>query len=287
MSERILGRAPKLVAALLAATAVLAITAGAASAAITWTTTYNDIPKPLPGNVPSQAFQAQQVSQFGGQVEVAQATANNTKVTVAMSSFACQAGVWWESSGPEKCVHSTTERFSWPVTLKIYLPEPNGEVGPQIAQLTQTFKMPYRPTANEKCTGEHAGGWGAKCYHGKLFKITFPLKGVYIAKDAIVSVIYNTSGYGPEPQGYSNPCNSEARGCFYDSLNVGVEDPENSVFSTSPFTGTQPLPNDAYINSATAGVYCDGGAGGTGTFRLEGGPGCWTGMQPLFEVATG
>jgi hypothetical protein len=28
--------------------------------------------------------------------------------------------------------------------------------------------------------------------------------------------------------------------------------------------------------------YCDGGTGGTGTFRLD--AGCWTGYQPAFQV---
>jgi hypothetical protein len=282
MNRSIQASAAKFVVAILAITAVLAITAGAASA-VTYTPIYKNIPAPLPGNVPSQPFQAQQASEFGGQVEVSGASANNTKVTVAMSSWACQSGTWNEGT----CVTTAGAKFEWPVTLKIYLPKPDNSVGPQIAQLTQTFKMPYRPSANPtKCTGGRWYSYG-KCFNGKLFKIVFPLKGVYLSDNAIISVVYNTSGYGPEPQGYGNLCNTEPQGCPYDSLNVGVEDPTNPVFATSPFTGTQPLPNDAYINSATAGVYCDGGAGGTGTFRLEGGPGCWTGMQPLFEVATG
>jgi hypothetical protein len=34
-----------------------------------------------------------------------------------------------------------------------------------------------------------------------------------------------------------------------------------------------------FLNSATPAVYCDGGTGGTGTFRLD--DGCWTGYNPL------
>ena len=48
-----------------------------------------------------------------------------------------------------------------------------------------------------------------------------------------------------------------------------------------PTAGTQPRPDDAYLNSSFAGAYCDG-ALGTGTFRLD--EGCWTGYQPLFRV---
>jgi hypothetical protein len=48
-----------------------------------------------------------------------------------------------------------------------------------------------------------------------------------------------------------------------------------------------PAPESAYQNSTTAGNYCDTGIGGTGTFRLDSGPPpCWTGYQPLFQVAT-
>jgi len=46
--------------------------------------------------------------------------------------------------------------------------------------------------------------------------------------------------------------------------------------------GSQPLPDDAYLNSADGSQYCDGGTGGTGTFRLD--AGCWTGYQPAFQV---
>ena len=51
-------RIPKLAAAMLAATIVSAVAAGTASAEKT--VVYNDIPSPLPGNLASQPFQAQQ-----------------------------------------------------------------------------------------------------------------------------------------------------------------------------------------------------------------------------------
>jgi len=241
---------------------------------------YDNIPSHLPGNVPSQAFEATSTSEFGGQIGLTRATGKKTKVTVGMSSWACQSGNWWSSSGENKCVTKGDAKFSWPVTLKVYSSEPDGSVGSLVTESTQTFKMPYRKTASEKCEG---GGWGPECFHGLLFTITFQLDNVSIPSNAIVSVAYNTSDYGAEPQ-RPQPCDAEPQGCPYDSLNVAVEEPENEVFGGSPFAGTQPRPNDAYLNSTWSGAYCDSGSAGTGKFRLD--ESCWAGYQPLITVTT-
>jgi hypothetical protein len=242
---------------------------------------YDNIPSHLPGNVPSQAFEATSTSEFGGQIGLTRATQKKTKVTIGMSSWACQSGVWWESSGENKCVTKGDAKFSLPVTLKVYSSEPDGSVGSLVTEVTQTFKIPYRPSATENC-GE-GGGWGPECFHGKLSLITFQLENVSIPSNAIVSVAYNTSDYGTQPQ-RPQPCNAEPQGCPYDSLNVAVEEPENEVFGSSPFAGTQPRPDDAYLSSTWSGAYCDNGTEGTGKFRLD--AGCWEGYQPLITVTT-
>lgn len=288
MTGRIPVRLAGLAVATLAITIVLAI--AAASATITYVPMYSNIPSTLSGDVPSLGFQERSVSEVGGQVGLVGTSANNTKVTVGLSSWACQQGVWNVSSGPEKCVHSTTETFAWPVILRIYLANPDGSVGPKIAQLRQTVAMPYRPTASEKCTGANAGGWSwPHCYSGKLFKVTFQLRGIYLPSHAIISVAYSTSGFGPEPQGYQ-PCSSTTQGCFYDHLKVALEDPNNPAFSGSPFTGTQPRPADTYAAENPPGAFCAKTAGSepTGNFQLE--TGCepnWAGRQPLISVSTG
>ena len=66
MTGRIPRRAARLAAAVLATAGALAMTAGAASAS---EVIYNNIPSPLPGNLPSVPFQAIQSSEFGGQVD--------------------------------------------------------------------------------------------------------------------------------------------------------------------------------------------------------------------------
>jgi hypothetical protein len=277
----------RLGAVLAAAAASAAI--GAASASATLPTNYDNFPSPLPGNAVSEAFQATQTGQFGGQIELAGTIgAKTAAITVGMSSFACQEGTW--NAG--NCRSSGTARFEWPVTLRIYTVGVANALGTQIAQVTKKFKMPYRPSASTRCKGASAGAWyfRGQCFNGKLFKIAFTLKGVVLPAKSIISVAYNTSGYGAEPQGYSNPCNSTPAGCYYDSLNVGLTEPANpeKPEPVAPSVGADPAPEDAYQDSATASNYCDGGVGGTGKFRLDSGvPPCWTGYQPLLKVATG
>jgi hypothetical protein len=263
---------------------------GATGASATATVIYNNTPEKLPPNVVSQAFEATQLGQFGGQVEFAGASATTTSVSVVMSSWACQEGTW--NASESTCKTARGAKFAWPITLHIYSVGAGNAVGTQIAGLTKTFKMPYRPTASAKCTGSHIGGYYAAgaCWHGKAFRITFPLRGVTLPKQAIISVSYNTSGYGPEPQGYNTTCAKSIPGCFYDSLNVGLTEPPNEASPTpvAPSVGANPAPEDAYQDSQTAANYCDKGLQGTGVFRLDSGlPPCWTGYQPLFKVTTG
>jgi hypothetical protein len=279
MIGKIPARIAKLATAMLATGAVLAWATASAGAMVTYTPVYSNLPSPLPGNVPSEAIEATSSSEFGGEVELAGPTLNNTKVTVAMSSWACQSGGAEDGS----CVSTKGAKFEWPVTLHIYTAGAGDSVGTQIASLTKTFKMPYRPSANPTCTGNpDLGGWKSmgNCYHGKLFKATFVLKGVSIPSKAIVSVAFNTTDYGAEPTHVPGP---------YDSLNVGG-------FEGPPSVGSDPQPASDYINSLWTGAYCDAGTAGTGSFRFDPAlPSCAPGydgfdnegLQPGITIATG
>jgi hypothetical protein len=268
MTARTPARA-SIVAALVVA-GFMALTAVAANAS---EVIYTNIPAPLPGNVPSQAFEATSTSEFGGQVQFAGTSRTKVRVTVAMSSWACQSGGAEDGS----CITEKGATFNWPVTLHIYAVGPENSIGIPIAGLTKSFKMPYRPSASPKCTGEGLGGWyrAGGCFHGKMFRIAFTLKGVTLPSKAIISVAYNTSDYGAEPQS-PQPCNT-AGNCPYDSLNVAT--------TGVPTIGSDPLVESAYLSSTWGGAYCDGGSSGTGTFRLD--AGCWAGYQPDFAVTTG
>jgi hypothetical protein len=261
---RIVVRSAGLATALLAATAVLAMMVGTASAAVI----YNNIPKPLPGNLPSVPFEASSSSEFGGQVGFASPQARYGKdVIITMSSWACE-----NLQSGANCHTTPKATFNWPITLSIYNVGAGEEPGAQIFTLTQTATIPYRPSANSHlCTPNVEGnvGWGASCFHGKAFKVHFPLGGLKLPDKAIISVAYNTTDYGYEPT-HGSPPNIGA-----DSLNVAVVKPP-------PAVGTNPLPEDGYVNSLWPFMY--GGLGTLGTFSLAGPTGYLEGEQPAIEV---
>lgn len=263
MVGRHIPRSGGILAATVAALAVSVCSASAASAA----TVFSNLPSTLPGNVPSEAFQATQSSEFGGQIVLAPGSRTNPVVTVMMSSWGCQTG------GGVTCVTTPGAEFSHPITLSIYSVNADNSPGSLLAQDTQTFFMPYRPSAdNVDCTG---GAWspdGVNCFNGKAFNISFDLGGQHVTlpDDVIVSIAFNTTTWGYEPIG-SAFCGGN---CPYDSLNVGL-------VSGPPSVGTDPLPDVAYQNTATAANYADGGAGGVGIFRLDTG---WSGYRPAIQI---
>ena len=239
---------------------------------------YDSIGSPVPGNVPSQPFQAQQTSEFGDRVVLASGPRNLTSVTVLMSSWGCQSGSW--NTG--NCLTTPGATFSHPLTLAIYNPPSDGlEVGTQIISSTQTFEIPFRPSANFVCTGVDAGKWsdGTTCFNGFATPVTFTFDGtVVLSSDVIWGVSFNTSGYGAMPAGYTTVCATSPQGCGYDALNVGLSD------AAAPIVGTDSASDGVYWDTDNAGLYCDGGTAGFGTFRSD--APCWTGFRPMARIAT-
>jgi hypothetical protein len=265
MTGRIPARTAKLAVAALTTAAVLGAGAVSASAELV----YNNIPSPTPGNMVSQAFEATSTSEFGGQVEFAKDNRRNPSVTVTMSSWACGN----LKSGAE-CATSPGAKFEWPITLNIYGVGPGNAVGKKLATKTQTFAIPYRPSANKKCslTSEGVVGWGKECFSGRAHNITFHVNEsppLILPNRVIIGVAYNTSDFGYAP--------THGPDIGQNSLNVAVREPSE----TGPSIGAYPAPADAYLNSTWTGAYCNG-LEGTGTFRLD--SGCWTGYQPAFKV---
>jgi hypothetical protein len=247
----------------------MGVCATAVASAGAATVQYSNLPTPFPGNVSSIGFQATSSAELGGQVQFA-GTVTNPTVTVGMSSWSCQTGGATDGT----CVSAPGSTYSWPITLNVYEVGPGDTVGAKIVTLTQTFPIPYRPSADTvHCAGN--GGWykAKSCFHGKLFKLTFaklgtPKAPVTLPSKAIVSVAFNTFTHGYAPTGAEGP---------EDSLNVGFGEPAT--------IGSDPLPTSIYWNTTYGPFYCDEGAGGTGTFRLD--SGCWTEAgvhQPLIQV---
>ena len=239
---------------------------------------YSSIPATLPGNVPSVGFEATSASEFGDRVKFAVGSGGRVKsVTVVMSSWGCESGHWYSGD----CLTTSGATFSHPITLKLYAdgaPNP----GLSLATTTQTFAIPYRPSADPlNCTGANAGKWynaaELTCYNGFATEVTFvlPGAGVAVPSDTVVwGVAYNTTHYGSAPIGESAACYTASGGCGYDSLNVGLN-------TSPPLVGTDVDPNGVYWNTSYALNYCDGGAGGVNTFRLD--DGCWAPYVPMAE----
>ncbi len=269
-------RATRLAVAIATAVAVTMVGTGAALAK---TVIWNNIPAAVPGNVVSEGFECCSASEFGGQVAFpAGKKWKNPKVSVLLSSWACQEGTWTN----EHCFTAKGAKFEWPITISIYRVGAENAPGAKIGAASKVFKIPYRPSVSAICnaTAEYKGGWYDKkeeaCHHGIASKISIPMKIAELPEKAIVSVSYNTSDYGADPQG-PQPCNATEAGCPYDSLNVGAE----SVLPEASF----PLPGYAYIDSTSVGEYC-GSETTLGTFGVSGSVGspCWTGYQPSIEV---
>jgi hypothetical protein len=172
-------------------------------------------------------------------------------------------------------------KFPVTFTARIYSVGPGNSPGSLLAQATKTLDVPYRPSANhKKCTGANDGKWYSKatdtCYNGKLVRRSIMFAKQPLPNDVIVSLAYNTTHYGYNPIGEGAACYTEDGGCGYDSLNV-------ALIGDSPTIGSQPNPDDGWLNSSWGGAYCDGGSGGTGVFRFD--AGCWTGYQPMLRLS--
>lgn len=230
---------------------------------------------PTVNNLPSYGAEAYAFNEFGNEITLGRSNgkgATTNSAVLQLSSWACQSGSW-NLGG---CTTTPGATYSMPITLNIYNSPAVGSYTPGslIASVTQTFAVPYRPSSTpDACAGD-ASEWsnGTTCYHGLLSSVTFKLHAVAVPPTFVYGISYNTSSFGPSPLGHSNPCNSTSAGCFYDSLNIALsQDPTNVS------VGTDTQPGTVFQNSSLAGEYCDAGAAGTGTYRLDSpnAPSCW------------
>jgi hypothetical protein len=241
---------------------------------------YDSTVSPFPGNLPSVGAEAYAFSEFGDQVTFAGTARKLREVTVQLSSWGCQAGHWYSGD----CVTAPGATFTVPITFTVYNPGPGGTAGAPIVTRTQTFTVPYRPSADPvNCTG---GRWfhpTLGCFNGLLASITFDFKSlnVTLPGSVVYGISYNTSHYGPAPIGESPPCYTSSSGCPYDSLNIAL--------APTVVVGSKPSPDTVFQNTSYASNYCDGGAAGVGTFRLDSPTSaCWAGYVPAVQfTATG
>lgn len=283
MEKRISAWPAKLAVALLAALAVVALGAGAASARLV----YKNVPRPRPKGFPALGFESDSVAEFGGEVEFAGSARKEPTVTVYMESYGCQSG-----SGAA-CTSTPGATFPVPITLNIYQ---IGSYGTPLATMTETFNIPYRPSASATCPLEEpegVKGYGKSCAFSAQDRVKFSLPAATLPSKAVIAVTYNTQDHGKVPTGIPGP---------YNSLNVGVnanyecapgkenpitkecEDEDYINVSTeAPSVGTDPLPEQVFLNTTYSAIDCGGTLGTFGPTGIE--PSCnWKFEQPAFEV---
>jgi len=212
---------------------------------------YDATVTPLPGNLPSQPFQAQQTAEFGDLVQLAGTNRVLRSATVTMSD-------WAKASD-----YPSLPAAGWthPITFNVYNVNNAGTEpapGLLIGSVTQTKTIPWRPEADPTNCGTGSTAWystaDAKCYNGFAFNVTFDLSSIGTVPDKIIyGIAYNTNTWGYDPIGLPGP---------YESLNVGLN-------TASPTTGIDVESDAVFWNTKTAGWYADGGTGGVGTFRRD------------------
>lgn len=268
-------RAFKLAALLVTAMAVMA--AGPVAVAGASDVVYKNVPTTLPKGFPSLGFECCEVAEFGGQVEFAGVARESPTVNVYMMSWACEQ---------EPCKTRVDKKFAWPITLRIYEVGEENAVGPLIAQVTRTFKIPYRPSPNPACPATPEGqGWGKECLFGMLDKIKFSLPHALLPSKAIIGIAYNTESYGEEPTGVPGPEDSlnvainANYECTKENAETKVCEEYSNVDTEAPRVGADPAPEQVYLNTTYSALTC----GGTeGSFGPTGD--CWKFEQPAFEV---
>ena len=238
---------------------------------------FNSLPAQLPGNVPSVGFEATQTDEFGDQIRLAPGGQKLKKVTVAMSSWACEAGTWSTAD----CV--TTQGATFNESIKLTLYKANNVdptlPGAEIATRKRTFAIPFRPSA-DAANCEDPNKWYSSeddaCYNAKAVKIAFEFSGLKIPKQLIYGISYNTSTSGNSPHGTARSCYVTTQGCPDDSLNVGAG-------AGLPALGFDVYADGVFVDQETV-VDCTTSSNVADTFSLDA---CdWAGFNPLvrFQV---
>ena len=218
---------------------------------------YDAIGPTVPSNVPSVSFAAESINEFGDLVTLAPGPRELTTVSVLMSSQACEAG-----SGAT-CDTTEDATFDHPLTITLYnvAGTPAAPtVGSVIATLTDTFTIPFRPSADPtNCTGPNAGRWfdGTTCLTGIAVVVDFAFPAGIILPDTLIwGIAYNTATTGRAPIGTPGP---------YDSLNVGA-------LTVNPTVGTDVDEDMAFIADFPSGPFVSDLG--------------WTGNRPMARIAT-
>lgn len=173
---------------------------------------YNSVPDPLPSSNLSIGYQATQTAEFGAKVQFAAGERTFENAEVVLNSWACQTGNW--NTGD--CVTTPGATYEHDVTLNIYAVNTDGTKGAVLKSVTDTFSIPYRPSANPAACAGSTSQWqntAGTCQNGYNHLVSFNLDNVTLHDQVVYGVEYNTQTWGYQPMNASGP---------YDSLNVSL-----------------------------------------------------------------
>jgi hypothetical protein len=237
----------------------------------------------LSDDVASLGFECCAADEFGDALNL---TANNSRVeqvSFVLQSWACQSGSWNE----DNCETTKGATFSEPITLKLYSVQQDSNMNPKANQVlvqdTETFNIPYRPSADQRCQGPNAGLFvgpvDKECDYGLSYKITFNVKvpKTLIPQQVIATLAYNTTHSGYQPYGEQTMCYQSAAGCGYDALNVSANGP-GATSSGSPID-----PSGVQVYFTYPGFYCNSN-GGNGSGALQDDTPCWAQNHPWIKI---
>lgn len=265
-------RTAKLASATLVALSALAISAATADASHseviynnlnTVPTTVNGLPN---DDTFSQSYGGGGVTAVGNELGFAGTARELTSVKTEIDSFKCERGEYQY----ENCYSKPGRKFRYPLTLRIYEREPGHYRARLLGEVTQTFKMPYRPTTNVACPATPEGkGFGSNCdVGGVLGTITFKVPDIGVGEKAFIEVRNAT------PEEPVNLGLEEAYKGFSNNQFEGVPG------SYTPEVGSDPLgpeklyltcedPPSPFCNAPAEGAFFGGYEGDLPVFEIQ------------------
>jgi MYXO-CTERM domain-containing protein len=176
------------------------ITVAVGNAAASDEVIFNSIPDTLSTNYTSQAYQAQQVSEFGDRISFGGSARQLSSASVTMSMWARYEE--WNLGGVNYGTGAYagdgyTQRF----TFNIYNAGTGSTPGSLIGSVTQDKYIQYRPTVWNLPSGSPASGIAQT--------ISFDLSGLNITlpESIVWGLAFNTQTYGVSPTGVNGPYN--------------------------------------------------------------------------------
>ena len=241
---------------------------------------YDAFPEVFPGSFPSLGYEATSTDEFGDHIAFAGSERALERVELSLTDWACENDGLRDND--EACITTPGSSYSHDITLNLYAVDDSGgtpEPGALIASETRSFDIPYRPSWDSvNCTGAgetpgtdvpFGGRWYDPvldaCVHGYATTVAFEFDALELPDALIFGVAYDTGDHGANPIGVAGP---------YNSLNV-------SLATAPPSVGVDVEPGTLDWDTSYGPFYCDGGAGGTDSFRRD--ADCWDPYIPVIR----